>query len=130
MHTLSKFKINNKNNDINNIREIRETYNSIPINYLKNILSVNPIYSERLSPTYSIKNNLMKSYNQISIQKDRESKKNQSFQISKYHEFNIPNYNNSLDKKTKLKSEENLNTKKKIIIIKKKIRKNKKRFFL
>ena len=113
IHTLSKFKIINKNNDINNIREIRETYNSIPINYLKNILNMNPIYSERLSPTYSIKNNLMKSYNQISIQKDRESKKNQSFQISKYHEFNIPNYNNSLDKKTKLKSEENLNTKEK-----------------
>ena len=99
----------NKNKNENKISEIncsRETYNSIPMNVLKNIFSIN---SEHFSPKPVMKNNLMKSYN-ININNipnvQGSIMKNKSFKISNpYHNIT------SLTKKKKIKIEDIINSK-------------------
>ena len=99
----------NKNKNENKISEInysRETYNSIPMNVLKNIFSIN---SDHFSPKPTMKNNLMKSYN-ININNIPKVQgsimKNKSFKISNpYHNIT------SLTKKKKIKIEDIINSK-------------------
>ena len=103
-YTMTKNKNENKISEIN---YSRETYNSIPMNVLKNIFSIN---SEHFSPKPNMKNNLMKSYNininNIPVVQGGNIKQNKSFKISNpYHNIT------SLTKKKKMKIEDIINTK-------------------
>ena len=103
-YTMNKNKYENKINEFNNGRE---TYNSIPMNVLKNIFSIN---SEHFSPKPTMKNNLMKSYNininNIPKVQGGMIKQNKSFKISNpYHNIS------SLTKKKKIKIEDIINNK-------------------
>ena len=102
-YMMNKNKNENKRNEIN---YSRETYNSIPMNVLKNIFSIN---SDHFSPKPVMKNNLMKSYN-ININNvpkvQGDIMKNKSFKISNpYHNIT------SLTKKKKIKIEDIINSK-------------------
>ena len=105
IHNYSKgiYSFNNNKNEskFNENNYSRETYNSIQMNVLKNILSIN---SDHFSPKPNIKNNLMKSYN-INIKNVPTTggfmKQNKSFKISNpYHKIS------SLTKKKKTKIED------------------------
>ena len=97
----------NENRNDNEINYRRETYNSISMNFLKNILDME---SDHFSPKPFTKNNLIKNYN-INIRNTHVGgivKQNKSFKISNpYNNINII----SLNKKKKLKIEEIIHNK-------------------
>ena len=88
----------------------KKSRDSIPLHLLKNILEINSfnenlnqekeIYSDRFSPNYSKKINLIKNYRNSNYSKNSYLDKNKSLKISMNHGFNIPySYTMSLNKK-------------------------------
>ena len=105
--STNNIKNGNRNTKINYSKDTRDTYNSISMNVLKDILGMN---SDRFSPREDIKSNLIKSYNINGkiIEENNIIKQNKSFKMS-----NPFNNITSLNKKKKIKIDDILHNKNK-----------------